>query len=712
MRCMRRTGFEWEKCAMKIWHVGASSDPLRVDGVSRTVWLLSREQARLGHEVSLLIDTPPAPAAIEMARDAGVKLIHVQATYWSYPDEIRRLLHQAAPDLVHMHSVFIIRQATLARVLREMQIPYIITPHGGLAPQVLRRGIVKKTIYTLLRERPRFMNASAIALVTPAEERAVRAFIPHYHRPIRWMPNPVEAEKLEPHRWQGMRDPNRLVFLGRFDVLVKGIDILVEIARALPEMKVDLYGTEDPKTLDWLNRLRQNLPGNVRFNAPIFGSDKAKMLAEASFYLQPSRWEGFPVSVAECLYLGVPSIIADTLDLAQLFYQNDLGLVIPLDPAKAAAQIRAAVSEPARLQEWSRRGRQFAIEHFHPSAVAEKHLRLYREVLDLHAREYAHQSGVLHCSSLTNGHDINRRPHSATPPWRVMPAHMRGMVKDNVSRAFERSSELFGTHDVPRTVVLCYHSISRAPEVDLAIDPSVFREQVLLLRALGFQLLSFADLVYRLLRWGPPRRNVACITFDDGYLDNLTQAAPILADLRVPATTFITSGLMLRDSAVLEHFRQLTNYPTEYLDPQTARELRAAGFEIGAHTHTHANLARLDLEQTRQQVLGSKRMIEDAIGLPIRSFAYPFGKRGIHYAPQTVAAVREAGFHGAAAVAFRSVTARESIRVFEVPRFFVNRSDTLHSFEQKVKGHFDWLGSIQEGTPRWLKAMVSPEDKY
>jgi hypothetical protein len=147
-------------------------------------------------------------------------------------------------------------------------------------------------------------------------------------------------------------------------------------------MQVELYGTEDPKTLDWLNRLRLNLPKNVTFKNPIFGLDKAKMLSGATFYLQPSRWEGFPVSVAECLHLGVPSVIADTLDLAQLFFQHDLGLVIPLNPPQAAAQIRAAIANPNKLIQWSERGRQFALEHFHPSAVAQKH-KMFLCVQDL-----------------------------------------------------------------------------------------------------------------------------------------------------------------------------------------------------------------------------------------------------------------------------------------------------------------------------------------
>ena len=367
---------------MKIWHVGAAPNPYRVDGVSRTVWLMAIEQARLGHDVSLLLDGSPTQDAHEMAAPVGLKLLDVTATTLGYSKEIRALLDVAPPEIVHTHSVFIVRQATLSRILRSYRIPYVITPHAGLAPQVLARGRTKKTVYSILRERPRFMGAAAIALVTPAEEKAVRSFLPDYRKIVRWMPNPVDFSLLDPHRWQGLATPKkRLVFLGRFDVLVKGIDILIEIARLLSDVEVHLYGTEDPKTLDWLNRLRQNLPTNVTFHDPIFGNAKAEVLSKASLYIQPSRWEGFPVSVAECLYLGVPSSIADTLDLAQLFYQHNLGLVLSLKPERAAEQIREALADTQRMTEWSERGRDFAIKHFAPASVAQNHVRLYEQVI-------------------------------------------------------------------------------------------------------------------------------------------------------------------------------------------------------------------------------------------------------------------------------------------------------------------------------------------
>ncbi|WP_428937208.1 polysaccharide deacetylase family protein [Fontivita pretiosa] len=703
---------------LRIWHVGGSSDPTRVDGVSRVVWMLSREQARLGHHVSFIVDTPPTAEALRQASDAGVKFVHVQASYLGYPHEIRRMLDAGPiPDIVHMHSVFIVRHATLGRVLAERGIPYIITPHGGLAPQVLRRGLLKKSIYSWLRERPRFMAAAAIGIVTPGEERAVRAFVPDYRGVIRWLPNPVDVQSLQSHQWKGpgaASDGKRhIVFLGRFDVLTKGIDILLDIARLLPEAQFDLYGTEDPKTLGWLNQLRSNLPGNVTFHRPIHGQDKARVLSQASLYLQPSRWEGFPVSVAECMYLGVPTALSEPLDAAQLVYQHHLGLVLPLEPVRAAAMIRALLDDEPQLRNWSQRARAFAAEHFHPTAAANNNLRLYQDVLEAHRRRQrgarpAASAGVLPTDALPAA---GRRPAARRPRLRLMPAHFRGSVKNNVSVLLERSSRLLGNDCSPRTIVLCYHSVA-CNDSDLSVDPQVLRWQIEYLQRLGFQFTTLAQLAQRLLCAGPPTVNTACITFDDGYEDNLTVAAPLLAELKVPATVFVTTGLMIRDGLTLERFGELTRYQTTYLSASQVAELHRLGFEIGAHTHTHANLARLSEEQTRYELFTSKRLLEDAIGAPLRSFAYPFGKRHIHYTPMTIDVVRDAGFVCAAAVAFRAINARRAIRIFELPRFFVNRSDSFVSFRHKVAGHYDWLGSIQEATPAWLKSIVSPEDRY
>jgi glycosyltransferase involved in cell wall biosynthesis len=366
---------------MKIWHVGASPTPYEVNGVCRTVWLLASAQAQQGHDVSLVFDEPPHPTTSANARAAGVSLVHVDSNLSNYSREVAKILHREKPDIVHMHSVFILRQASLGRVLQRRRIPYVITPHGGLLPQVFQRGTVKKVVYSWLRERPRFMAAAAVAVVVPGEEQDVRAFLPHYQNQIIWMPNPVEIDQLDPHRWHGV-GRKKIVFLGRFDVQQKGIDVFLEVARNLPEFDFHLYGTHDWRTRNQLQELMKGMSQNISFHDPVFGEEKTRILAEAALYLQCSRWEGFPVSVAEAMYLGTPSVITDVLHVAPLFEKHNLGLVIPLEPLKAAAMIRAAMSNENQLNAWSQRGREFAIEHFLPAAVAKKHVELYERLVE------------------------------------------------------------------------------------------------------------------------------------------------------------------------------------------------------------------------------------------------------------------------------------------------------------------------------------------
>jgi glycosyltransferase involved in cell wall biosynthesis len=367
---------------MKIIHVGSSPSPQSVDGVNYTVWSVAEEQIKLGHQVGLLVDSPPDDQAKGFCQQIGIDLTYIPSHIWGYnPTQIANFLQKNAPDLIHMHSVFLPKYATLAKALRKRKIPYVITPHA-MSPQLLKRGWFKKSIYSWLIEKPRFRNAGGIAVVTPREEIAVRDFVPSYQGVVRWVPNPVNPDQLSDLHWSAAIDKKRLVYLGRFDVVHKGIDVLIEIASHLPsKVELHLYGTEDKKTANQLRQLKQNLPENVYFRGPVFGEEKARVLAEASLYIQASRWEVFGISIAEAMYLGVPCAIANTLNLADLFEEHDLGLVFPSAADVAAQRIMGVLEQPDQLYHWSRQARTYVKEHFLPREVAQGYLSLYQEVL-------------------------------------------------------------------------------------------------------------------------------------------------------------------------------------------------------------------------------------------------------------------------------------------------------------------------------------------
>jgi len=259
-----------------------------------------------------------------------------------------------------------------------------------------------------------------------------------------------------------------------------------------------------------------------------------------------------------------------------------------------------------------------------------------------------------------------------------------------------------------RVVVLCYHSVhpslsfaSATPEEFAAhIDWIAEQCRVVPLRQVPSWAASRVE----------GDRPVVAITFDDGYLDNFEYAFPLLERRGLPATFFVTAGLLQKDSAVLTRFARLRAGGAESLrslEWDHVRAMHDAGMEIGVHTYSHPNLARLDADAAREELRASKEIVEEHLRSRVWSFAYPFGKPRRHFTEETTAIVRATGYEYACSVVFRGVRASDSR--FEIPRFFVSR-DSLSQLKAKVTGAWDVIGLWQERSPLWLAKCVSPLD--
>lgn len=357
---------------MRIWHVGAAESPNRVDGVNATVWRLASEQASQGHLVTLVIGRCVDESGADVANKARFEIQVLKEGLLGFsPLALRSLLDRQPPDLVHMHSVFIPSHALLAAELRRRRIPYVVTPHAGLAPEVLARRPIRKQIYGALAERSRLAGAAALSTVIPSEKKEIEAYLGDYRGLIRWVPNPVDARQLQ-GGWSPDPDRPSMVYLGRFDVFHKGLDILMEIAQQIPHVGVNLYGAPNAEDANSFSRLLSQAPSNVQVHSPVYGRAKVDVLSRSTLYVQTSRWEGLSISISEAMYIGLPCAVASTMSLASLFEAYDLGLVLPPNPTEAAEAVSEAIASPERLQRWSERSREYARENFEPRCVAER----------------------------------------------------------------------------------------------------------------------------------------------------------------------------------------------------------------------------------------------------------------------------------------------------------------------------------------------------
>lgn len=159
------------------------------------------------------------------------------------------------------------------------------------------------------------------------------------------------------------------------------------------------------------------------------------------------------------------------------------------------------------------------------------------------------------------------------------------------------------------------------------------------------------------------------LSFDDGFDNNYRNVFPVLEELEIPATFFVPTALVdAPDDEVLARWWTPDPVPTRLMCWDELREMRAAGHEIGSHTRHHARLSDVsgDDSSLRDEIIGSKREVEDALGEPCRFISWPFGTSR-DFDQRAGEVVREAGYR-ACFSAVRGTVVPGSKEVFAIPR--------------------------------------------
>jgi len=186
-------------------------------------------------------------------------------------------------------------------------------------------------------------------------------------------------------------------------------------------------------------------------------------------------------------------------------------------------------------------------------------------------------------------------------------------------------------------VILGYHGVDHTPRKEdlflLQIGPERFRAQLELLKDAGFSFVTVAELAGEIADGGPPP-GFAAVSFDDAMRNNLTIAYPIMRELGIAGTVYVPTDWLGGRSPYIGPGGDGTILTAEEL-----AELSRAGWELGAHTCSHADLSALDYESCREEIGQSCQVLERIAGTPVQTFAYPFGC----YTPAAVAAVRDLG---------------------------------------------------------------------
>jgi len=196
-----------------------------------------------------------------------------------------------------------------------------------------------------------------------------------------------------------------------------------------------------------------------------------------------------------------------------------------------------------------------------------------------------------------------------------------------------------------------------------------------------------------------PRRTLV-LTFDDGCRCFRDHALPELAARGMTATLFAVSGALggtnFWDQTEGERREDL-------LDGPALRELAAAGIEIGSHSRHHRDLSVCTDDDLREEIAGSKSDLETVLGMPVRTFCYPYGR----LTDRAAAAARAAGYLAAVSI-HRHPDARSG-DLWALPRMIVNPGESRFERRLKASGLYPlWSRLPQLGLLRGLRKKGPP----
>ena len=266
-------------------------------------------------------------------------------------------------DVVVFHGVYFVKYVKIGRYLKKKSVPYVVFPHGSLTKISLAQKWLKKRIANFFLFSRFVKDASAVQFLTPNEMDTslyvTRGFV---------CGNGVAIPAIK-KTWGEQDKYKKFVYIGRFDVFHKGLDLLLDAVNHEKDFLkregfvLNLYGPNQKdvkqKCVDAHTVLKQmiqqrEIDSIVHINDAVYGEKKLKTLLGNDVFIQTSRFEGLPLGILEALSIGMPCLVTKGTNLADQVNEYHAGWGVNTSSEEIASAIKKAVSTQGSLDEKSK----------------------------------------------------------------------------------------------------------------------------------------------------------------------------------------------------------------------------------------------------------------------------------------------------------------------------------------------------------------------
>ena len=234
------------------------------------------------------------------------------------------------PDMAVVEEFYCYPFCRIIEDLIKEKIPFVIVPRSEMTKQAQAKSSTKKLIGNALYFKRMAKKAAAIQYLTDQE------YIDSgdkWNRDYYIISNGTDAKENIKDKYS--EDSIEAVYIGRYEMYQKGLDILFEaIARIKEDLRqnhfmLKMYGVDQENTVNELKKMmaEYKIEDLIEINDSVFGEEKERVLLKSDVFVMTSRFEGMPMGMIEALSYGLPCIASKGTNLSDVIKEYDAGWV-------------------------------------------------------------------------------------------------------------------------------------------------------------------------------------------------------------------------------------------------------------------------------------------------------------------------------------------------------------------------------------------------
>lgn len=285
-------------------------------------------------------------------------------------------------DLLHLHAVFSYSTTVAAFYARKYAVPYIVFPHGMLAPWPVRKNWLLKKVYLRAIEQRNLERAAAVHFTADEElQMSVTGGRSNFVLPC-IVDFDVPGYSI---RTASNSSTLRILFLSRLDPK-KGIDILIDalgrLARDGRHFELILAGSGEQNYQERVKAMihKAGISTQTTMAGFVEGRAKEALLQSADIFVLPSHHENFGIAVAEAMAAGIPVVISNKVNIHDDIQEANAGLIISVNVDELIHALGTLMDSASLRQQLGNNGRRLISTKYSTISAVSELAKVYRDI--------------------------------------------------------------------------------------------------------------------------------------------------------------------------------------------------------------------------------------------------------------------------------------------------------------------------------------------